>query len=283
MKERGSSTGRARGRARRRWRGFCPRCSTVGSRRWNGRRPSPSSWVPGAERRWTDVDVDAAVDADALRQPRERRRTTSGCGVATRRRAAVVPAGTSSTSSGTPRRSSSGSGSRRSSTRSASEEPGFREALQGPDGTTLLRFAQTRFPEHPEHGPEDQPTAHDIHLGTSRDGWGTHYEIMSGCLNGGGQLRRRRRRRRSRDRETAGDDGEGAGGRARDEVPMGRRHRGAAAAGWSPEVAEAYRDCEAVGSERARALFHGTGGAEAAAAAGGAVAVAAQLKLTSDW
>ena len=56
----------------------------------------------------------------------------------------------------------------------------------------------------------------------------------------------------------------------------------------SPEVAEAYREwvMGGVGSEGARALFHTRyhdRGAEAAAAAGGTVAIAAQLKLTSDW
>jgi hypothetical protein len=56
----------------------------------------------------------------------------------------------------------------------------------------------------------------------------------------------------------------------------------------SPEIVEAYREwvMGGVGSEGARALFHTRyhdRGAEAAAAAGGTVAIAAQLKLTSDW
>ena len=140
-----------------------------------------------------------------------------------------------------------------------------------------------------------KPTAHDIHLGTSRDGCGYDYvEIMacpSGCLNGGGQLP---------PPPPPGEIAGSGGARPRamtakelvDELETKYR--------WgdgtveprppdaSPEVAEAYRDWVrgAVGSERARALFHTRyhdRGAEAAAAAGGAVAAAAQLKLTSDW
>ena len=170
--------------------------------------------------------------------------------------------------------------------------------LEGPDGTTLLRFAQAYgFRNIQNMVRKIKPTAHDIHLGTSRDGCGYDYvEIMacpSGCLNGGGPAPAAAAAggdRGDRRRETAGDDGEGAGGRARDEVPMGRRHRGAAAAGCEPGGCGGVPRLGARGGgfgERARArLFHTRyhdRGAEAAAAAGGAVAAAAQLKLTSDW
>ena len=72
--------------------------------------------------------------------------------------------------------------------------PDLREVtLEGPDGTTLLRFAQAYgFRNIQNMVRKIKPTAHDIHLGTSRDGCGYDYvEIMacpSGCLNGGGQL-----------------------------------------------------------------------------------------------
>lgn len=56
----------------------------------------------------------------------------------------------------------------------------------------------------------------------------------------------------------------------------------------NPEVAALYRDWVrgSVGSEAARSLLHTRyhdRGAEAATAAGGAVAAAAQLRMSSDW
>ena len=175
--------------------------------------------------------------------------------------------------------------------------PDLREVtLEGPDGTTLLRFAQAYgFRNIQNMVRKIKPTAHDIHLGTSRDGCGYDYvEIMacpSGCLNGGGQLPPP-----PPPEEIAGIGGARPRAMTAKELvdELETKYR------WgdgtveprppdaSPEVAEAYRHWVrgAVGSERARALFHTRyhdRGAEAAAAAGGAVAAAAQLKLTSDW
>ena len=173
--------------------------------------------------------------------------------------------------------------------------------LEGPDGTTLLRFAQAYgFRNIQNMVRKIKPTAHDIHLGTSRDGCGYDYvEIMacpSGCLNGGGQPAAAAAGgdRGDRRRETAGDDGEGAGGRARDEVPMGRRHRGAAAAGCEPGGCGGVPRLGARGGgfgERARAVSHavprqgrgGCGGGGRGGRGGGAAQAHERLVAALFW
>ena len=148
-----------------------------------------------------DVDVDAHVDADV---------DAFGClGIGCERRVGVGlrleggrrGSGNFEHASGTPRKLSSGSRFRGALEYKIprARNPDLREVtLEGPDGTTLLRFAQAYgFRNIQNMVRKIKPTAHDIHLGTSRDGCGYDYvEIMacpSGCLNGGGQLRRRRR------------------------------------------------------------------------------------------
>ena len=174
--------------------------------------------------------------------------------------------------------------------------------LEGSDGTTLLRFAQAYgFRNIQNMVRKIKPTAHDIHLGTSRDGCGYDYvEIMacpSGCLNGGGQLPPP-----PPPEEIAGIGGARPRAMTAKELvdELETKYR------WgdgtveprppdaSPEVAEAYRDWVrgAVGSRaRARAVSHavprqgrgGCGGGGRGGRGGGAAQAHERLVAALFW
>ena len=173
--------------------------------------------------------------------------------------------------------------------------------LRDTDGVVLMKFAQAYgFRNIQNMVRKIKPTAHDIHLGGGRDGCGYDYvEIMacpSGCLNGGGQLPPPPALPAGTMLDPSAPMPATLGGMTAKELvdELETRYRWgsgtveARAPDQSPEIAEAYREwvMGGVGSAGARALFHTRyhdRGAEAAAAAGGTVAIAAQLKLTSDW